>query len=523
MKSVMQQFSHVPSVEMNRSKFDLSRGYKTTFDAGYLVPFFRQEILPGDTFNVSVQGFARLNTPLFPIMDNMFLDTHFFFVPLRQIWSNSRKFFGERLSPGDSIDYAVPVMSSPAVTGHTVGTLADYLGLPTDIPDLEHSSLYHRSFYHIHNEWFRDQNLKSPFFVPTDDGPDVIGVSISNNLSKRGKRGDYFTTCLPSPQKGNAVTLPIGSVAPVLGIGVNQVADVDTPVNVYETATGSTTYSSQWNDGAHTIYIESDGSNAPQVYADLSSATSSTINDIREAFQVQRLLERDMRGGTRYAEIVANHFNVQFYDVSYRPEYLGGGSTPVNISPVASQTEGTNYKVGDLGAMGTISFGGHGFSKSFVEHGIVLGIVSVRADLTYQQGLHRDFSRSTRYDFYWPTLAHLGEQAVLNKEIYAQGSLAATDDDVFGYQERYAEYRYGVSQITGKLRSTYSTPLDAWHLSQEFTSLPTLGSTFIDETPPIARVVQTPSEPHFIFDSYSRVVAARPMPVFGTPGMIDHF
>lgn len=515
MKSVMaHDFSVAPSINAPRSSFDRSFGHKTTFDAGQLVPFYVDDVLPGDTFNLDSTVFARLNTPAFPVMDNMYLDTHFFFVPLRLIWDNARKFFGEQQSPGDSTDYAIPSLSGFTVSE---GSLADYLGLPVGkaIPSGTVSALYHRAYALIYDEWFRDQNLQNSDTLFTSDGPDATG---GYGLKRRGKRHDYFTSCLPWPQKGDAVNIPLGVQAPIS----TSVSSGDSP-SVYSTSDSAWRY--MMDDSAGSQLVELGNAVADpnnKLYADLTTATAATVNDLREAFQVQKLLERDARGGTRYSELVRNHFGVNFYDVSYRPEFLGGGSTPVNVTPVAATaSDGSTTFPGQLGAMGTALASKHGFTKSFVEHGIVIGLMSVRADLTYQQGIPRHFLKKTRYDIYWPSLAHLGEQPVTNAELYFQGN--SQDDEVFGYQERYAEYRYKPSMISGKFRSDAAQSLDAWHLSQDFSSLPVLGSQFIKEQPPLDRVVRFPDEPHFIVDSYTSLKCARPMPVFGVPGLIDHF
>ena len=522
MPSVMaHNFSQVPSAEIQRSSFKRSHSHKTVFDFGKLIPIFCDEVLPGDTFNLKMSGFGRLATPLHPIMDNMFLDTHFFFVPARLVWDNFQKFMGEQTDPGDSTDFLVPTLES--VNAVPIGSLADHFGLPTGVANLTSgvNSLPFRAYNLIWNEWFRDENLQDSYPVPRDDGPDAWGIdlgyaSVGGLPLPRGKRHDYFTSCLPWPQKGEAVSLPLGTSANVFTDGsFGDLVYVDVP--------GGGASKRSLEVGATNVQVGAALPTDVNLFADLSTATAATINQLREAFQIQRLLEKDARGGTRYAEILRSHFGVTSPDSRIqRPEYLGGGSTRVSVMPVAqtSSTDATSPQ-GGLAAVGTVGFSDNGFSKSFVEHGYIIGLVSARSDLTYQQGLDRMWSRSDRYDFYWPSLAHLGEQAVLNKEIYAQGTSA--DDEVFGYQERFAEYRYKNSLVTGAFRSSAASSLDSWHLSQDFASLPVLGDTFIQENPPVDRCIAVPTEPHIIFDSYFDLTCARPMPLFGVPGLIDHF
>jgi len=508
----------IPKADIPRSSFDCQSTHKTTFDAGYLVPVYVDEMLPGDTFRLNMTAFTRLATPIYPIMDNMYLDSFFFFVPNRLIWSNWQKFMGQQTNPGDSISYVVPQQVCPA-GGYTIGSLQDYMGLPTvgqvsNTGTVSHCAFWPRAYNLIYNEWFRDENLQNSVVVDTGDGPDTV---TNYTLLRRGKRKDYFTSALPWPQKGSAVTLPLGSVA---------------PVKTYTDTTGSTTQASvsvaNVGSNANAQAFINQGPTYP-LFADLTNATAATINQLRQSFQIQKLLERDARGGTRYTEIVRSHFGVISPDARLqRPEYIGGGTTTININPIAqtsgTSASGTTTPMGTLAAMGTALAHNHGFTYSATEHGVILGIVSVRADLTYQQGLHRMWNRSTRYDFYFPAFATLGEQAVLNEEIYVRGD--SNDTGVFGYQERWAEYRYNPSRISSLFRSTATGTIDGWHLAQRFTSLPTLNTTFIQENPPVSRVVAVGAAANgqqFIFDSFFDVKKARPMPMYSVPGLIDHF
>lgn len=502
-------FSKVPKAEIQRSVFNRDHGLKTTMDAGYLVPVFVDEALPGDTFTLRATGFGRLATPINPIMDNMYIETFFFAVPYRLVWDNWEKFCGEQADPGDHTDYLVPTTSGTVATG----SLFDYMGIPVG-KALEWNNLHGRAYNLIYNEWFRDENLQDSIAVHTGDGPDAQADYV---LKKRGKRHDYFTSALPWPQKGPSVSLPLGTQARVQSdiVGADDLSYFANSHGGYRLmdttvagiVTGSTVGSTQ----------------AKSLYADLSTATAATINQLREAFQIQKIYERDARGGTRYTEIIRSHFGVVSPDSRLqRPEYLGGGKDRININPIA-QTSSTDTTTpqGNMSAFGTTGFSGHGFSKSFTEHSVLIGLACVFADLNYQQGINRMWKRQDRWDFYWPALAHLGEQAVLNQEIYAQGT--AADTDVFGYQERFAEYRYKPSMVTGQMRSDAATSLDNWHLAIDFGSLPVLNASFIEENPPIDRVVAVPSEPDLLLDMFFDLKCARPMPTYSVPGLIDHF
>ena len=525
-------FAMVPKADIPRSSFNTQYAHKTTFDAGYLVPIYCDEVLPGDTHRVKMTAFARLATPLFPVMDNLHLDTFFFFVPNRLVWDNWAKFMGEQANPMDSISYVVPTITSTA-GGYAVNSVFDYLGLPTagqitGTNTVTHNALPLRAYNLIYNEWFRDENLQNSVTVRLGDSGDVPA---DYTLLRRGKRKDYFTGALPWPQKGQSVTLPLGLSAPVTYNGSLTHPNAGSALNVK-----SKNYNDQRNmrtDYTNTSVIMPSNTgttvNDYSLYADLSQATAATINQLRQSFQIQKLLERDVRGGTRYTELLRAHFGVTPQDYRLqRPEYIGGGSTYVNINPIAqtsaTSVTGSATPQGNLAAMGTALAQGHGFTYAAQEHGYIIGMASVRADLTYQQGLPKMWSRSTRYDFYFPVFATLGEQAVLNKEIYVTGT--ANDNGVFGYQERWAEYRYKPSQITGLMKSTSAGTIDAWHYAQKFTALPTLNATFIQETPPVERTTAVGAAANgqqFLMDAFFDCKMARPMPMYSVPGLIDHF
>lgn len=562
------RFSDAPAMYMRRTKFDRSHVYKTTFDSGKLIPVFIDEVLPGDTSKLSVRYFSRLATPIKPIMDNVYLDWFFFFVPNRLVWNHWQNFCFEQEDPDDSTDYVCPTTSlagAASDTLHGVGTLWDYFGLPTGLPNTISgiNALPFRGVYLIYNEWFRDENLQKSVKIQKGDTNEVFDSSRAADQPEwlkgipksylpcppRGKRHDYFTSALPWTQKGPGVSIGLAGTAtlvdpsPVSGYFVQQAdanlgaAQLSKDGGVHSVFTGSGSLSYQGGYSTSIVGHSVNGSGvstakalagsswlSKAAYADLDSSSIFTINSLRTAFQMQKFYERLARGGSRYTEVLRSFFGVVSPDARLqRPEFLGSFTKMMNINPIA-QTSSTNDTTpqGNLSAYGVTGAKFHGFTKSFVEHGYVFGFVCARADLTYQQGINRMWTRSTVYDWYWPTFSHLGEQAILLKEIYATGD-TKQDNSVFGYQERYAEYRYKPSVICGKFRSNIKGNLDVWHLSQYFETAPKLSPEFIEEDVPIKRIVAVPSEPEFLIDIGFKYTTVRPMPMFGTPGLVDHF
>ena len=545
-------FSNAPQVYQKRSRFDRSFVRKMTFDEGKLVPFFVDEVLPGDTISLTVRDFCRLATPVAPFMDNLYLDKFFFFVPNRLVWEHWQNFCFEQEDPDDSTDYVVPTCQLAGGTaGETgIGTVWDYFALPTGLTKaLNVNVLPFRMYYLIWNEWFRDENLQKSVKIDKSDTNAVFkqdrvsdqpswifstGTTYVNGfaLAPRGKRFDYFTSALPFQQKGPGVSIGLAGTADVV------LSSNDNPI-LFSGGAGNTAFTNMsvysaklgnevdiqgyTGEFSHKGYLKFGSDVGIKGYADLDSSSIFTISSLRTAFQMQKFYERLARGGSRYTEVLTSFFGVVSPDSRLqRPEYLGGSSKMININPVA-QTSSTGEVTpqGNLAAYGVSASKYHAFTKSFVEHGYIIGLLEARADLTYQQGINKMWLRSTVYDWFWPTFAHLSEQAILNAEIYAQGT--EEDKGVFGYQERYAEYRYHPSEICGHFRSTYTKPLDVWHLSQKFDSLPTLSDQFIQDKPPVDRVVAVKNYPHFLIDIGFKYHTTRAMPMYGIPGLVDHF
>uniref|UniRef100_A0AAU8AZS4 Major capsid protein n=1 Tax=Dulem virus 116 TaxID=3145593 RepID=A0AAU8AZS4_9VIRU len=548
-RNVESHFAMNPTnIDISRSRFDRSSSIKLSFNVGDVIPFYVDEVLPGDTFNVDTSKVVRMPTLITPMMDNLYLDTYFFFVPNRLVWSHWKEFNGENTQSAwiPTTEYEVPQITSPATTGWTVGTIADYMGIPTGVSNLSVNALPLRAYALIMNEWFRDQNLTDPLNIPVDDTT-VAGVNTGNYVSDVAKGGlpfkaskyhDYFTSCLPAPQKGPDVSIPVAEIGnfPVVPLATHVSSDLLGQKYTAKNFDGNELTSNVWlnfnTGGVQTSYVPSgqtDRSLFPVIdnlWAVASgNAAAATINQLRMAFQIQKLYEKDARGGTRYIEILKAHFGVTSPDARLqRPEYLGGNRIPININQIVQQSQTTEQSPQGTPVGLSVTSDTHSdFTKSFVEHGFVIGLIVARYDHTYQQGLERFWSRKDRFDYYWPVFANIGEQAVLNKEIYAQGN--STDDEVFGYQEAWADYRYKPNRVAGEMRSQYAQSLDVWHLADDYSQLPKLSDSWIREDKAnVDRVIAvTSAVSHQLFaDVYVQNRTTRPMPMYSIPGLIDH-
>lgn len=559
------------NIDIQRSTFNRSSGLKTTFNAGKLIPIFLDEVLPGDTFEMSTAAIIRGSTPIFPVMDNANIDIYYFFVPNRLVWEHWREFNGENTTSKwtQQIEYSIPQITVPLSEGWSKGTLADYFGLPTyEARDDEGNSwsvshLPFRAYCLIWNEWFRDENLQDPITINLGDAnvqgenetPAGSSITLQNQNALYGgqplpvnKYFDYFTGALPEPQKGPAVLLPLGTTAPVTTINTEttdaevslkwrtiQAGKTGTlPYNANEYTVGISQPPTGQGDQTTKAYVNGPGTTNYPIYpsnlaADLTAATAATINELRLAFQIQKLYEKDARGGTRYIEILKSHFGVTSPDARLqRPEYLGGERIPINIDQVIQTSETQETPQGNVAAYSLTGNQGSYFKHSFVEHGYLIGLACVRTEHSYQQGIEKLWSRKNRFDFYWPALANIGEQAILNKEIFVgttKGQTVQEMEEAFGYQEAWAEYRYKPSRISGAFRSNVQGSLDSWHYGDWYDTQPMLSDEWIRETDVNVNrtlAVQSELEDQYIADFWFKLKCTRPMPVYSIPGLIDH-
>ena len=556
-------FSLSPHVDISRSRFDRSASLKTSFNAGDVVPFFLEEVLPGDTFSVDTSKVVRMQTLLTPMMDNVYLDTYYFFVPNRLVWDHWKEFCGENTESAwiPQTEYTMPQITSPAGQGWSVGTLADYFGIPTGVAGLSVSALPFRAYALIMNEWFRDQNLQDPLVVPTDDST-VAGVNTGTLVTDVAKGGkpfiaakyhDYFTSALPAPQKGPDVTIPVATGGNINIVGNGKALAItdgtdlgswaglrDSRYSVnYAVNLGLDVGSVSSNNGVFATVdagkavgvptleqLAGHPENSGLIGVQSAIAQAATINQLRLAFQIQKFYEQQARGGSRYTEVVRSFFGVTSPDARLqRPEYLGGNRVPININQIVQQsgTESSGTPQGTVVGQSLTTDKHSDFTKSFTEHGLIIGVMVARYDHTYQQGLNRLWSRKDKFDFYWPVFANIGEQAIKNKEIFAQGN--DKDNEVFGYQEAWAEYRYKPNMVTGEMRSAYAQSLDVWHLADDYSTLPSLSDSWIREDKEnIDRVLAVTSavSNQFFADIYVKNYCTRPMPMYSVPGLIDH-
>ena len=560
-RNVESRFAYNPTnIDIRRSRFDRNSSHKTSFNVGRLIPFYYDDVLPGDSFDIVTSKVVRLQTLLTPMMDNIFLDTYWFFVPNRLVWEHWKEFNGENTASAwiPQAEYTVPQVTAPE-SGWSIGTIADYFGVPTGVGGLSINALPFRAYALIVNEWFRDQNLLDPVNIGVGDTT-LAGSNGDNYITDLCKGGkpfvcakyhDYFTSALPAPQKGPDTILPLAGFADVVqglphpnnvfrpgqdsGLLLRSTAD-DTAygfLGYSRNASQSTSDTSRVNvkridvDDTFPVGWIPDSANfvTDNLYADLRGVTMFSINQLRLAFQIQKLYEKDARGGTRYIEILKSHFGVTSPDYRLqRPEYLGGNRIPINVNQIIQQSESTDGSpLGNTAAYSVTSDVHSDVHKSFTEHGMIIGLCVARYDHTYQQGLEKCWSRKTRFDYYWPVFANIGEQPILNKEIFAQGT--STDDQVFGYQEAWADYRYKPSRVSGEMRSSATTSLDVWHLADDYASLPSLSSSWIKEDPSnVDRVLAVTSSVsnQLFMDVYVKNRTTRPMPLYSVPGLIDH-